>query len=81
MHDAYMLYGNPKAIILIIAEVGEKNLFDHNYVGQYFEDKGILFITLPLDYVVQSIRCQEEKVYFQEYEVALVYFRAALNFK
>lgn len=49
MYEAFQLYGNPEAIVLIIGEVGEKNIYDHRYVGDYFEEKGTSFVMLSLD--------------------------------
>ncbi|PVU89602.1 hypothetical protein BB561_005268 [Smittium simulii] len=79
--SAFKAYASPKAVVLLVGQVGERNVFDQQLIElQLFERHGIPLIIRSLEQVIDQgiLKSDGEKqiLIVDGFEVAVAYYRA-----
>jgi len=80
MYKAWKLYGNPQAIVLIVHEFREKNIFDQRAVEYELLRKGVRCERTIFNGLHKKLKLSTERVLtYNEFEIAMVYLRAGFS--
>ncbi|KAI9017774.1 glutathione synthase [Gaertneriomyces semiglobifer] len=76
---AWVLYGNPKAVAVMVVQPGERNAFDQRWIEyKLFDQYGVPLLRKSLAEILEQGRLEgpQRKLFIGENEVAVTYFRA-----
>lgn len=62
MYEAWKMYGNPSAIVLIIHEEREKNIFDQRAVEYEFLKKGVRVIRTVFKNLLEKLHLNDDRI-------------------
>eukprot|EP00331_Platyophrya_macrostoma_P002190 CAMPEP_0176408024 /NCGR_PEP_ID=MMETSP0127-20121128/1722_1 /TAXON_ID=938130 /ORGANISM="Platyophrya macrostoma, Strain WH" /LENGTH=660 /DNA_ID=CAMNT_0017787265 /DNA_START=21 /DNA_END=2003 /DNA_ORIENTATION=- len=77
LYEAYKLYGNPKAKVLVIVKDTETNVFDQRYMELRLFERGIESVRMTFKQIYEGHRFDKDtgKLYVNGDEIGLVYYR------
>lgn len=79
-YKGWKMYGNPNAILLIITEYKEKNIFDQRAIQFDFIRRGVKAIMTIFQGLDDKLVLQEDrKLTYEGMEVGMIYFRAGFS--